>query len=196
VKIRVGALRRLVERALTAKDPSRLLRDLREAADEAESDAEQQSAEKSADGTSIDVQIDRYLIQYEKAAGKQAAVESREMIRGFMLREADDDAEDKETQLPADVGSSKKGSVDVETFASSVARLVESFDSLIETRRTIVKRAADFLRKTHDDDVVDAFVDSMRDQHGIDPDETAYESDVEIEAPPAVGAGVPAGGGI
>ena len=195
MRIKVGALRRLIEQALLAEDENSAFRALREAADEDDEQSENENS--SSEGASIDAQIDRYLIQYEKAAGKKQTSEARSAVRNFLLREAEDEeaAEDKEAQLPADVGS-ETSSIDIESFASSVARLIESFDSLVEIRSSIVKRAEDFLRKTHDDEDVDRFIDSMRDQHGINPDETQYDSEADLQAPPAVGAGVPAGGGV
>lgn len=159
------------------------------------------SEDDQPEGSSLDSQVDHYLIEYEKAAGKakkaSAQTEGRDygrrMTRSFLLREAD---EDPQAALPADVGGpAERGAVDIESFAGSVARLIENFESMVEVRKTVLRRAEGFLRKAHSDDDVQRFMDSMRDQHGVDPEESQYDMESDVEAPPAVGAGVPAGGG-
>ena len=160
------------------------------------------SEDDQPEGSSLDAQVDHYLIEYEKAAGKakkasaqtEGRDRSRRMTRSFLLREAD---EDSEVELPADVGGPEaRGAVDIESFAGSVARLIENFDSMVEVRKTVLRRAEGFLRKTHSDDDVQRFMDSMRDQHGIDPEKSQYDMESDIDTPPAVGAGVPTGGGV
>jgi hypothetical protein len=137
------------------------------------------------DGTSIDAQIDRYMIDYEKEGTRavKEGFDARALARRLL--------ESDEPQLPADAGSSSSG-FDVESFASSVARLIENFESLVEVRATLVKRAEAFLRKGHSGDVVQSFLDTMRERHDIDADAEVDGVD-EIEVPAAAGAG-PGGG--
>lgn len=131
---------------------------------------------------SLDAQVDRYLTQYEQEAksAQNEGVDFRTMTRRI-LNEAgeDDNAEDKGDEAskpPAKVGS---GQIDVENFSNSVVRLIDNYDSLLEVRSTLVRRAKNFLSKVYSPDVIDAFERVMREEHGIVPGEN--KGDVEAE---------------
>ena len=186
MKIRYGNLRRLVQEAL--KPTSLREGVIREASP---SDVESGS-------DSLDSQVDRYLGEYETEA-KNTKNEGYD-IRAVMSRlitEADDDDKDKEdtSQQPTDAPAPEKlgiDSIDVASFANSVVRLVDNYDSLLEVRDTIVNRGTSFLKKTYGDDVVKAYTDALRDQHGIVPGKSKMDvNDEEFPAP----VGDRAGGG-
>lgn len=158
---------------------------------------------------SIDSQIDRYFGQYESEAKsvKNEGFCFRSMTRRFLTEAEDgeeeaapaDDEEDPEVvQEPTKLTLED---LDVESFANDVARLIESADSLLEFRSTIVRRAKNFLMKTYDDDVTTRFEDTLRDEHGIVAGETEQETqDSQFAAPVADragdgGSGAAGGGG-
>jgi hypothetical protein len=140
---------------------------------------------------SLDNQVDRYLAQYEGEAknSKQESRDFRALVRRIVSEaEADDD--------PTGAGEKLSGdNIDVESFANSVSRLIDNYDSLLEVRSTLVRRAKSFLTKSYDDEVVQAFVRSMREDHGVSPGENKGDIDAaEYPAPAADRAG-PGGAG-
>lgn len=224
MKITLGELKRRIAAALTEERLWEAGDDDKEGDDEGEDDAaaedlfadDEEGDDKDApdgdaggddgqkpdgsdatpDGASLDSQVDNLFIGLEKeASGKGLHAEGRDlygrMTRRFLMLEADD-----EPELPADMGDDDGpgGKFDADAFASSVARLVENFDNLVDVRRTVVRRAEGFLRKAHSDDDVERFLESLREQHGLDSDETRHDQEDDVQAPPAAGAG-PAGAG-
>jgi hypothetical protein len=65
----------------------------------------------------------------------------------------------------------------VESFGNDVARLIENYDSLLEVRSTLLRRAKSFLQKNYSDDVVKAFEDTMRDDHSMEAGNSAMDID-------------------
>lgn len=208
MKITLGKLRQIIREGIGGNsDPFHRItvmdskRPLREANDDdgdaasanTKSKKDPKTSQRSTEGCSLDEQVDRLLTQYEQSANRAPQNESvsmRDLTTRFLLGEAaDDGAEDKETSLPADNEPDNNASFDVESFATSVARLIENFDNLIETRTCILKRAEGFLRGAHDDDAVQRFLDSMRDTHGVDETESKFDLELDNQAPPAAGAG-------
>jgi hypothetical protein len=89
--------------------------------------------------------------------------------------------------------------IDVNSFAAAVARLVDNYDSLLEIRDTITRRAANYLNKAYELDVVQKFKDVMGDQFDLGSEESPVGlSDEKFQAPPAnraMGSGGGGGGG-
>jgi len=84
----------------------------------------------------------------------------------------------------------------MESFVNSVVRLIENYDSLLEVRSTIARRAMNFIAKSYEPDVVESLKRTLRDDHGLVPGESALDvSDEEFQAPPADRAGASPGGG-
>ena len=177
MKISLGTLRSLLnERAI-----SRLL-----------NEDDSLSHEKGESGDSLDSQVDRYLAEYEQSAKKadgsdsaepsvdqMEAIDWRDLVKGTVLTEAGEgDKDEKDDESDAAPGAdeltgqdnTKLGteSLDVEDFANSVVRLIDNYDSLLEIRSTLMRRAKTFLKKTYSDDVVKAFEDTLRDDHGME----------------------------
>ena len=188
-------------RALISEETRRILRE-----------AEEVGEEKGED--SLDAQVDKYLSDYEAEAKnlKKEGRDFRSLVRRF-LREApeDEEKEDEEDEEDEDAGeeSDEEGEaeggdeeggeeeedeepekltlddVNVESFADSVVRLVENYDSLLEVRNTILRRAVNFLTKTYDIDVVDSFKEVVQERHGIEIGKSKSEMEEDDFQPPA-----------
>lgn len=184
-KIRIGDLRRLLR--------EQLLR---------EEEGDTQAAEQESND-SLDAQVDRYLAQYEGEA-KTAKQEGRDfrMLTRRILGEAGEDEEeggdeggddDAAAEAPAQL---TMDDIDVESFANSVVRLVDNYDSLLEVRSTLARRAINFITKTYGPEVVEALKKTLRDDHGLVPGESPEDvADEDFPAPAADRAGSGGEGG-
>lgn len=177
------------------------------------------SHETGASGASLDAQVDRYLAEYEASSRKESgdelpgasqmeSIDWRDLLKGRLIEagEGDKDDEGPEDSAPgADsmTGEDDEGlgieTLDVESFANDVARLIENYDSLLEIRSTLLRRAKQFLEETYDDEVVSAFEASMRDDHGMEAGNSPMDvSDEKFTAPAADranGSAQPSAGG-
>lgn len=174
--------------------------------------------ESGASGASLDAQVDRYLNEYLAGSKKEEddeappvdqmeALDWRDLLKGRLVEagESDKDEEDADDQAPgadAMMGDDERLGLDkisVEDFANDVARLIENYDSLLEIRSTLLRRAREFLEETYDDDVVSAFEATMRDDHAMEAGESKLDIDSDkFTAPPAdraQGSAAPGGGG-
>jgi hypothetical protein len=134
-------------------------------------------------GDSIDAQIDRLLNGYETEArnSKNEGLDFRALTRRFLSEEAVEAPEATEKKTLDDF--------DVESFANSVANLIENIDSLIETRNTIMRRAVNHLTETCDQSVIESFQEAMREQHGLAVGKSSQDLEDEVDVPPAERAG-------
>ena len=176
--------------------------------------------ESGASGSSLDAQVDRYFGDYEAsaqksdtAAGFDASVQQmealdwRDLVKGRLITEAPGDEEEEagEEAPPAapaaDANAAKPGmdALNVEAFANDVARLIENYDSLLEVRSTLLRRAKVFLEKTYNEEVVKAFEDTMRDDHGMEAGNSSMDIKAEKFKAPAAdranGSAAPGAGG-
>lgn len=183
-----------MKRKVRIRDLKRLIREglLREE----EGDA--QAAEQESDD-SLDAQVDRYLAQYEGEA-KSSKKEGRDfrMLTRRILGEAGEDEEggDEGGGDEAPAGEPAKLSlddIDIESFANGVVRLIDNYDSLLEVRSTLARRAINFVAKSYAPDVVEALKQTLRDDHGLVPGES--KEDVEDEDFPAPAADRAGSGG-
>jgi len=161
---------------------------------------------------SLDQQVDDFLISYESDAKvkKNEGFDFRSMTRSFLsttsrnLLEAEGDEEEEK---PADeVGDEEKPEekkklsaedIDIEEFASSVVRLIDNYDSLLEVRNTLARRAMNFLSDNYSQDVVNQFKIVLEDEHDITVGKSkAEEEDNEFPTPVAAGAGSGGGGAV
>lgn len=191
--------RLLESKAALKRTIKRLLR-------EDDGDAAPAAAPPEEKDTSLDAQVDRYFGEYESEAKsvQTEGVSFRSMMQRF-LREAEGDttgndapADDSAGDLGGDDAPTKLGpdKIDVEGFANSIVRLIDNYDSLLEVRSTITRRAKNFLAKTYSDEVVSSFDNVMRDEHGITPGESKDDIDAEeFPAPGADRAGADSGSG-
>ncbi|NBW57964.1 hypothetical protein EBR43_09350, partial [bacterium] len=118
---------------------------------------------------SLDQQVDDLLTSYESEAKtkKNEGLDFRMMTRRFLssstaqLLEADEDkGSDKEKEEKKKL---KMEDIDVEEFAGSVSRLIDNYDSLLEVRNTLARRAVNFLIENYEQDVVNEFKNVLED---------------------------------
>ena len=72
-------------------------------------------------------------------------------------------------------------------------RLMENYDSLLEVRNTILRRASNYIAKNYEEDVVESFNADLLDSYGIEIGKSNFEMEDENIAPKAGAAG-PMGG--
>jgi hypothetical protein len=190
--------KKLVKRLLEADEPKPLL--------------------PSEEGTdSVDSQIDKFFVNYESEAksSKNEGLDLRFMTRRFLTEagedeedeEGDDESSDEDEEDDAEGDEGDEGDeepeepekltsedIDVNSFAASVARLVDNYDSLLEIRNTVLRRASAFIAKSYDQETVDMFKDVMSNDYDMDIAGSAIDKSEEYPAPKAGFAG-PAGGG-
>lgn len=160
--------------------------------------------EKVRGEDSLDAQIDKYLSSYESEAknSKNEGLDIRLISRRFLREAEEEEAESDEKQddekgaeeSPEEPEKLTAEDIDVSSFASSVMRLVDNYDSLLEVTNTILRRASNHLAKNYEQDVVQTFKDELMETHGVEIGRTDAEAEDEIQAPKAAAAG-PAGGG-
>ena len=151
----------------------------------------EEMTDPSLDGNdSLDAQIDRFLVEYESEAkhSMSEGVDFRSLVRR-LLSEGDDDEEapDESKQQDLKLGID---SINVDSFSDSVARLIQSYDNLLEVKNTILRRAMKFLTKTYDESVIEKFKSDVRENYGLEIGKS--KSDMEndyFRPPPARGAG-------
>lgn len=176
--------------------------------------------ESGASGGSLDAQVDRYLAEYESEskitdngspppADQLESLDWRDLMKGRLIEagEGDKDEEDSEDAAPGaealTAGEDEElpglDSLDVEAFGNDVARLIENYDSLLEVRSTLLRRARSFLEKAYSDEVVKAFDDTMRDDHGMEAGNSKLDISSDKFVAPAAdranGSAAPSGGG-
>jgi len=147
---------------------------------------------------SIDSQIDSYFSDYESEAKnlQREGRDFRSLVRRFLREAAEDeeeskekdDEEEKEDKEDDEEKEPEKLTIDdvnVESFASSVVRLIDNYDSLLEIRNTILRRAVNFLSKSYEKDVVDSFKEVVQERHGMEIGKSKSEIEDEDFQPPA-----------
>jgi hypothetical protein len=161
---------------------------------------------------SLDQQVDDFLISYESDAKvkKNEGFDFRSMTRSFLsttsrnLLEAEGDEEEEkpadetgDEEKPEEKKKLSAEDIDIEEFASSVVRLIDNYDSLLEVRNTLARRAMNFLSDNYSPDVVSQFKIVLEDEHDITVGKSkAEEEDNEFPTPVAAGAGSGGGGAV
>ena len=168
-----------------------------------------EAKEEKEDGEdSIDGQLDKYFAEYESEAknSKNEGLDFRSFVRRF-LTEADEEeeepADEEPTEEPADEEPADEEpeepekltieDIDIGSFVADVMRLVDNYDSLLEMRNTILRRATNFLFKNYEKNVAESFKEDLLESYGIEIGKSKSEMDDEYQAPKAGAAG-PAGG--
>ena len=171
--------------------------------------SEEKEAEEESGEDSIDSQIDSYFSDYESKSKSVKKNESKSLL-SFMkklLREAEEDEEKKDDEEDEEKGEEDKGKdedeepkkltsddINLESFANDVVRLIENYDSLLEVRNTILRRAVNFLLKSYEPDVSDTFKEVLEDNHGLEIGKSKTDLEDELEIPRADRAGNSPGG--
>lgn len=152
--------------------------------------------DKKEKDDSLDAQIDKYLINYEaeSKSAKNEGKDFRMMVRRFLI-EADEEEKDKDEDESEEKEKLTAEDLDIESFMTSVMRLIDNYDSLLEVRGTILKRASNFLLEGYEPDVTQSFKDSVFDVYGIKIGKSKEDiKDEEPQAPAADRAGSSPGG--
>jgi len=144
---------------------------------------------------SLDKQIDDLLVDYESDAKikKNEGFDFRSMTRRFLstpfvLSEVDENKKGKD-KLGAEKKKLTIDDIDIEEFAINVVRLIDNYDSLLEVRNTVARRAMNFLLENYDPSVVKQFELVLEDQHDIAIGKSKTEQEDEKSSPPAAGSG-------
>ena len=156
---------------------------------------------------SLDAQVDRYLAEYESEAksSKTEGIDWRRTVKRFLFEKDDDASTDDTDATDVDLsGTDDKSAppeapaklstedIDMSSYANSVVRLIDNYDSLLEVRNTVLRRAVKFLEKNYDADVVKQFEEHLRDEHDLEMGMSKLDvADEEYPAPAAARAGGP-----
>jgi hypothetical protein len=103
--------------------------------------------------------------------------------------------EDEEDSKPEKLTESD---IDLNQFANDVSRLIENYDSLLEIKNTIIRRALKYISESYDKSAVDKLKEVLLDEHGLEAGSTKKDNEERFSAPPAeraIGAGGGGGGG-
>ncbi len=134
----------------------------------------------------LEAQVDNMLADFEMAALKSSAINVDAETVGeswwrnplaSLLVEVDDAA-----------------ALDIEQFATDVARLIQNYETLLDIESAIYYRAIALLERNYDEELADAFRDIMQQRYQFDFDDIR-DDPVAFEAPLATGASGEGGGG-
>jgi hypothetical protein len=161
-------------------------------------EAEKEPREDGED--SLDNQVDRFLSDYE-AEAKSVKKESRDWrmtVRRIIEAEGDEEesgAEKSEEETEEEPKKLSGDDINVDSFVNSVVRLVDNYDSLLEVRNTILRRATNYIGKNYEPDVVNQFKEKLLDQHGLSIGKSPEDIvDDKFPSPPAARSGGTGGG--
>jgi len=149
---------------------------------------------KKEDGEdSLDSQLDRYFSDYESEAknSKNEGLSLRSITKRLLEEEGDGEDEDSDSEEE----KLSTEDLDIKSFVSSVMRLVDNYDNLLEINNTILRRAANFIGKVYDETTVQAFKDELIESYGVEIGKSKLEKEDEFEAPKAGAAGPMGGSG-
>lgn len=148
---------------------------------------------------SLDAQIDNYFVNYEteSRSSKTEGNDFRMLVRRFLLEVEEEEEETDEDVKETEKKDTKKltiEDIDVNNFVDNVIRLVDNYDALLSIRNIILRRASNFLIKGYEQDVSQAFKDSLLDRHGLEIGKSEVDvQDKEYQVPIADRAGVSLG---
>jgi len=161
----------------------------------------EEKKEEKLQQDSLDVQVDKYFSDYEKESKslKQEGFDHRSITSGFfrslLVEEEKEEKEEKEDEAKKEKLTSED--ISLEDFAMSVVRLIDNYDSLLEVRETVARRAVNFIAKNYDEAAVKEFKLILEESHDISvdkPEEFVDDSD-KFPAPRAANAGPGSVGG-
>lgn len=147
---------------------------------------------------SLDAQVDKFLISYEKDSKvvKKESFDFRDSMRSVLYEaEGDEEEKDKDADAESPTPQLNAEDIDMESFVNNVMRLVENYDSLLEVRDTILKRALNFVAKNYKKDAQRNFEDTILDLYGVKIGSSKQDIDDEYYPSPRAAAAGPGGGG-
>lgn len=154
-----------------------------------EEDVETSTYDKIRLKDSLDDELQAVFIDFESDALKSNKIntditESKRLTlkKVFLLELNEPEAKQAEgKKLSSSEASSK---IDVNAFASDVARLIKNYDSLIDMEAVIFNKAKQFILDKYNEATYKEFKNIIVDKHGID----FFEDEQKMENPVAVGA--------
>ena len=149
--------------------------------DEVEEEEEVSPEEERVLVKTADDQVQHMLVDFESEAIKSAQLQKQEGVwyRRSLSRLLFEQEEAAPDELPS-------SDIDLENFASNVARLIMNYDSLLDMEALIINKAKVFLEDKYDETTATEFEAILEDQFQITLE--PYEDEVETMAPLAVGA--------
>ena len=148
-----------------------------EEAEEEVEEVEPPGEESQTLGKTVDDELNALFVDFEENAITSAKLQqANENVRyslKVMLLEQEDTPD-----------------IDMEVFAADVARLVKNYDSLLDWKAIIIKKANDYLLDKYDQTKVDALTDILNFRYDL-----TLEVPEDIISPVAVGASVQAAEG-
>lgn len=152
---------------------------------------------------SLDAQVDKLFSDYESEAqnAKNEGLDFRMMTRRFLQEAEEDEKKDEEKDEKKEEPADEKKQLALEdinmtSFVTDVMRLVDNYETLLEVRNTILRRAANYLGKHYEKDAVDAFKGELLESYGVEIGMSKFDREDELEfQPPKAAAAGPMGGG-
>ena len=224
----MGDLRRIMTEAKRGRMDT-YLRVIEEAPMEAPDDSQAHVTGASGDSLDeqVDKYLSQYESDSKKtdntlqspgaSAQQMESMDWRDLVKGIIVEspydmnqagQGDKDAQGPDDAAPGaddmtgdddDAQKLSMEDIDVAKFCDDVVRLIENYDSLLEVKATLMRRARNFLAKNYQEEVVTAFDNVLRDDHGMVPGQDKQSVDDErFPAPPAArasGSAEPGAGG-
>jgi len=148
---------------------------------------------------SVDEIIDRMIMDYEEEGLKlkKENFSLRDFVLSSLLSEGDDE-EKKDKKKKTDKKEEKKETplrknpdyeFDVHVFVNNVARLAENYDSLLDMRDIILKRAYNFVEKNYSKNVAIEFEKYLMRNFEMQIGRTSIDQEYDFIAPYAKRSG-------
>ena len=137
--------------------------DEEETEEETEEEAEEEAEEgmEAPEADSLDAEIEAVLIDFETNARKEVKSE------GASLKKLYEDAD--------------LDSINLDTFASDVARLVKNYDNLLDIETLIVDKAREFIENRYGKAAADNLTNDLEVKHDIELEKpTSLSSDLDV----------------
>lgn len=143
-----------------------------------------------ANNVSLDQIVDKLLVQYERESSPVAQRLSE--LKKFIFEE-EDLGTDLDSQPAQDIPI-PPAKINIASFASMVARLVENRDTLLDPKTVIAARAVLFVRKHYNDTVANEFLSILESQYKLTARPRKEVDGDAPSAPLAAGAAADIGG--
>ena len=135
----------------------------------------------------------KYLIEQDEPAEGGEEEDSAPPPDGMTNSDSPSDSGDIKTDKPAD--DDLVPDLDIDSFTKRVARLIINHRNLLRIEEAIINRGKNFLDENYGDAFVTSYINTLKDQFGIELSEFGEDDEVVQDAPFSIGAN-PAGAGI
>jgi len=142
---------------------------------------------------SIDQDLEALLIDFEAASRKSKQISDEEVTAAE--EEVMEARLNLSMLLEQDELPDYQEQIDIDRFASEVARLVKNYTTLLDMEKMLVSKAREFIVTRYGQDAESAMLDVLDSQHDISIEEPPSPAAGEQAPPIAVGAGSGATGG-